>query len=526
MSSCCLSLTDMLGALGSGERISSLRGIRRGLEREALRITPAGRLSERDHPIELGAALTHSHITTDYAESLMEFITPVSDCLEVLLDQLGDIHRHALRHLGDERLWPLSMPCFIDAASPIRLAQYGHSNEGRLKTLYRQGLHHRYGSLMQVIAGVHFNFSMPESFWNEWQTVLTTQCQCKRFISDGYMGLIRNVYRFGWLVPYLFGASPALCRSFLAGREAALPFQSLGKGTLYLPYATSLRLSDLGYTNQSQAALAIDHNSLAGYLGSVRRALNTPAPAFAQLGVKTAEGYRQLNDRVLQLENELYAPIRPKRSLRNGERTLGAMERRGIEYIELRTLDVNPFSPLGVEAEQLRFLDLFLVWCLLRPSPALHDAETARNRRNFNKVVLEGRRPGLLLENERGEQSLREWGEQLFDELALVADLLDRSYGRVQYQQALEEQRKRLRDPDLTLSARLLNTLLAGGMDNGVYGRQLAEQYGQQLRSEPLRFWDEEYFAEEAAASLAKQAEIEAADHLPFDTYLATYLTR
>ncbi|GAA4503215.1 glutamate--cysteine ligase [Pseudaeromonas paramecii] len=522
----CLSLTDMLSGFSSADRLSSLRGIRRGLEREALRITPEGRLSMQDHPAGLGAALTHSHITTDYAESMMEFITPASDSMESLLNQLGDIHRHALRHLGQERLWPLSMPCFIGDQTPIRLAQYGHSNEGRVKTLYRQGLHHRYGSLMQVISGVHYNFSMPDSFWSEWQEIQAAKCQCKRFISDGYMGLIRNVYRFGWLVPYLFGASPALCSSFLNGRPTSLPFQSLGKGTLYLPYATSLRLSDLGYTNKAQSVLSINHDNLASYVGSVRRALHTSAPEFAAIGVKEGDEYRQLNDKVLQLENELYAPIRPKRSLRNGERTLCALERRGIEYIELRTLDVNPFSPLGVEAEQLRFLDLFLVWCLLRPSPALDEAEMARNRRNLNKVVLEGRRPGLQLESERGELSLRDWGEQLFDELALVAELLDKAYGRIQYQLTLQQHRAWLRDPSLTLSARLLDTLLAGELDNGVLGRQLAERYGQQLLEEPLRFWDEEYFAEEATASLAKQADIEAADHLSFDDFLSHYLAR
>ncbi len=520
-----VSLTDMLEQLNTSERIGSVRGIRRGIEREGLRITPEGRLAQSDHPQVLGSALTHPNITTDYSESLMEFITPASDSMETLLSQLGDIHRYSVQHLGEERLWPLSMPCFIGGEESIRLAQYGNSNLGRMKTLYRQGLHHRYGSLMQVIAGVHYNFSMPDSFWSEWQDVRGVRCQCKRFISDGYMGLIRNVYRFGWLIPYLFGASPALCSSFLQGRETGLPFQKLGKGTLYLPYATSLRLSDLGYTNKAQASLGINHDNLDSYLMSVRRALRTKTEEFTTLGVKVDGVYRQLNDNVLQLENELYAPIRPKRSPRAGERTLTALEHRGIEYIELRTLDINPFSPLGVDIQQLRFLDLFLVWCLLKPSAPLGEDDVRRNRHNLTQVVLEGRRPGLMLQTANGELSLRAWGEQLFDELLQVAQLLDRAYGRVQYQIALQAQKEKLQDPSQTLSARLLDHLRSHDMDNGAYGRELAETYRQQLRGEDLTFWDGAYFADEAHASLAKQQEIEATDHVSFDAFLECYLS-
>lgn len=520
-----VSLADMLAELNTAERIGSVRGIRRGIEREGLRITPEGRLAQTDHPRVLGAALTHPNITTDYSESLLEFITPASDSMDTLLSQLADIHRYAVQHLGEERLWPISMPCYIEGEDKIRLAQYGSSNIGRLKTLYRQGLHHRYGSLMQVIAGVHYNFSMPDSFWSEWQDVRGARCRCKRFISDGYMALIRNVYRYGWIVPYLFGASPAICGSFLQGRETRLPFETVGQGTLYLPYATSLRLSDLGYTNKAQAGLGINHDTLDSYLMTVRRALRTRSTEFAELGVQVNGEYRQLNDHVLQLENELYAPIRPKRTPRNGERTLTALEHRGIEYIELRTLDINPFTPLGVEIQQLRFLDLFLVWCLLKPSAHLTDDEIQRNRINQNRVVLEGRRPGLLLQTAQGERSLRDWGEELFDELAQVAQLLDRTYGRVHYQVALQEQREKLRNPDLTLSFRFLDHLLSHNMDSCTYARELAEKHRQQLRDEELTFWDGAYFADEAHTSLARQAEIEATDHLAFSSFIEQYLS-
>ncbi|WP_421270719.1 glutamate--cysteine ligase [Aeromonas veronii] len=524
MTTTSLSLTELLNALGSPERLTALKGIRRGIERECLRITPDGRLAQSDHPRALGSALTHPNITTDYSESLLEFITPATDSIDSLMEQLGDIHHHVIQHLGDERIWPLSMPCFVGGEESIRLAQYGSSNIGKMKTLYRQGLKNRYGSLMQVIAGVHFNFSMPDSFWSEWQELECVGCCSQRFISDKYMGLIRNVYRFGWLVPYLFGASPAICESFLKGRKSNLPFEKTGKGTLYLPYATALRLSDLGYTNSAQAGLKISHDSLPAYVSSLRRAINTHNPDFAKIGVKVDGEYRQLNDNVLQLENELYAPIRPKRTPRSGEKPSDALDQRGIEYIELRTVDVNPFTPLGIDADQIRFFDLFLVWCLLRPSPVLSDEEIVRNRRNQNKVVLEGRRPGLTLEDEQGNAiGLKEYGLKLFDELAQVADLLDRCCGRNRYRETLAMHREKLLNPELTYSARMLKELLESGKDNGCYGDKLATRYREDLLAGELQYWDEAYFAGEAKDSLAKQRERERSDSLSFDDFLADY---
>ncbi len=388
MTTTSLSLTELLTALGSPERLTALKGIRRGIERECLRITPEGTLAQTEHPRSLGSALTHANITTDYSESLLEFITPATDSIDSLMEQLGDIHRHTIHHLGDERIWPLSMPCFVGDEENIRLAQYGSSNIGRMKTLYR-GLKNRYGSLMQVIAGC------------------TSTSPCRTASGASGRSWCARVLQPALYLRQVHGADPqrlplrlagALSVRCLAGHlrllpqraQSNLPFQKTGKGTLYLPYATALRLSDLGYTNSAQAGLKISHDSLPAYVSSLRRAINTHDPDFAKIGVKVNGEYRQLNDNVLQLENELYAPIRPKRTPRSGEKPSDALEQRGIEYIELRTVDVNPFTPYGIEVDQIRFFDLFLVWCLLRPSPVLGDEEIARNRRNQTKVVLEG----------------------------------------------------------------------------------------------------------------------------------------
>ncbi|WP_130831277.1 glutamate--cysteine ligase [[Erwinia] mediterraneensis] len=500
----------------------ALKGICRGIERETLRVKPDGHLATSGHPESLGSALKHDWITTDFAETLLEFITPVDQDIDHLLLFLRDIHRHVARELGEERMWPFSMPCIIDDADEIQLAQYGSSNIGRMKTLYRQGLKNRYGALMQTISGVHYNFSLPLSFWQEWADVKDKESG-KETISAGYLRLIRNYYRFGWVIPYLFGASPAINDSFLQGREVKLPFETDGKGMLWLPYATSLRLSDLGYTNKSQSGLGITFNSLEEYVRALKAAIKTPSEEYAALGTKDVAGnWIQLNTNVLQIENELYAPIRPKRVTRSGEAPSDALLRGGIEYIEVRSLDINPFSATGVDADQVRFLDLFLIWCTLADAPEMSAEELLCSRKNWNRVVLEGRKPGQVIAVgcEEAQHSLVEVGKTLFADLRRVAEVLDSNQGSTQYQQVCDQLVASFDDPELTYSARILQAIKDNGL-NGT-GIALAEQYRHLLNEEPLEVLTEEDFARQARESLAAQKSLEESDTLDFEAYLAS----
>ncbi|EKM0529754.1 glutamate--cysteine ligase [Cronobacter turicensis] len=501
------------------EHPEALKGIRRGLERETLRVTPDGELATTGHPESLGSALTHKWITTDFAEALLEFITPVDGDINHMLTVMRDIHRHTARALGDERMWPLSMPCYIKEGQDIELAQYGTSNIGRFKTLYRSGLKNRYGALMQTISGVHYNFSLPLAFWQ-------AKCQVedaesgKEAISAGYFRLIRNYYRFGWVIPYLFGASPAICSSFLQGKPTKLPFEKTDCGMYYLPYATSLRLSDLGYTNKSQSNLGITFNDLHSYVAGLKRAIKTPSEEYAKLGLKKDGEYLQINTNILQIENELYAPIRPKRVTRDGESPSDALLRGGIEYIEVRSLDINPFSPIGVDENQVRFLDLFMVWCALADAPEMSSDELLCTRANWNRVILEGRKPGLTLGIgcETAQFPLEKVGKDLFRDLRRVAQTLDGIHGGQEYQQVCDRLVACFDDPELTYSARILRSMIENGI--GGTGRMLADNYRTMLREEPLQTLHEEDFRQEQAASLARQREIEAADTEPFDEWL------
>lgn len=500
----------------------ALKGIQRGLERETLRVNADGTLATTGHPEALGSALTHKWITTDFAEALLEFITPVDGDIQHMLTFMRDLHRYTARKLGDERMWPLSMPCYIAEGQDIELAQYGTSNTGRFKTLYREGLKNRYGALMQTISGVHYNFSLPMAFWQA-KCGVTEGEAAKEKISAGYFRLIRNYYRFGWVIPYLFGASPAICSSFLQGKPTTLPFEKTDCGMYYLPYATSLRLSDLGYTNKSQSNLGITFNDLHEYVAGLKRAIKTPSEEYARIGVEKDGKRLQINSNVLQIENELYAPIRPKRVTRSGESPSDALLRGGIEYIEVRSLDINPFSPIGVDEQQVRFLDLFMVWCVLADAPEMSSDELLCTRTNWNRVILEGRKPGLTLGIgcETAQFPLPKVGKDLFRDLKRVAQTLDSIHGGEEYQKVCDELVACFDNPELTFSARILRSMIDEGI--GGTGKAFGEAYRNLLREEPLEILQEEEFIAERDASVRRQQEIEAADTEPFAAWLAKH---
>lgn len=494
----------------------------RGVERETLRYTSDGQIATTEHPKELGAPLTHEWITTDFSESLLEFITPVSHDIPTLMSQLKDIHHFANDKLYQERLWPLSMPCKVSDEDDIALANYGHSNVGRMKTLYRQGLKNRYGSLMQVISGVHFNFSFPESFWDALFGEQDPE-QRQAAKSEAYFGLIRNYYRFGWLIPYFFGASPAICSSFLKGRETKLEFESIND-TLFLPHATSLRMSDLGYTNSEQSALKISFNGISEYLEGLNRAIRTPSEKFSQIGVKEGAEHKQLNSNVLQIENELYAPIRPKRVARSGEKPSEALARGGVEYIEVRALDVNPFSSVGISEDQVRFLDIFLTWCALSDSDPMDDCELNCWQHNWSSVISEGRRKGIELTiGCDGEKlTLQQWVHRIFDEFEQIAQLMDEAHGNQDYQAVCDELRQWIDEPELTLSGKMLDKIKQFG-GSGQFGEYLGQGYQQEFERYDYQVYSQHAMEQEAEDSVTKQQQLESADSVDFEQYLTEY---
>lgn len=490
-----------------------------------MRINPDGKLATSTHPAALGSALTHESITTDFSESLLEFITPPERSPQRTLAQLRDIHKFVLSNLGDERLWPMSMPCYVASADDIPIAQYGTANIAKMKTLYRVGLKNRYGSMMQAIAGVHFNFSLPQSFWQQWLAELGHSADTAD-ISAAYFALIRNYRRFCWLIPYLYGASPSLCGSFLQQNQSSLPFKRLGKGSIYLPYATSLRMSDLGYTNSAQSTLSICYNDVDSYIASLRQAINTPSAEYARFEQLHNGQRQQLNANVLQIENELYSPIRPKQPIRPLEKPTDALAQRGVSYIEVRSLDVNPFSDVGIEEQQFYFLDTLLLYCAIVPSEFFDAAGYQQTERNLNTVVLQGRQPGLTLELEGGSVGLKQWANQIFAELEQVAALLDKVNHTDKFSSAVSAEWRKVDNPELTYSGRLLDHLLSNNLDNGEYGLSLAEGYKQEITQRDYTLANAREFVVLATESLQAQQQLEQSDDKSFEQFLADYFAR
>lgn len=491
----------------------------RGIEKESLRVTPQGRLAQTDHPAALGSALTHANITTDYSEALLELITSASHSIEDCLQQLHDLHAYTCMNLpAGERLWVSSMPCLIESDEQIPLARYGSSNIGRLKTLYREGLGLRYGRVMQTIAGIHYNFSMPESFWADYRELKGSSEPLQQFQTRQYLHLIRNFHRHSWLLPYLFGASPAVSRCFTRGRDHDL--EAFDDSTWYKPHATALRMGNLGYKSEAQRSLFVCYNELDSYLDSLQKALTTPYPPYETIGARRDGHLQQINTNLLQLENEFYGTIRPKRVGGAGERPLTLLREHGIQYIEVRVLDLNPFLPVGIDAEQIRFLDAFLLHCLLADSPACTRTSYHEIEDNLARVVNRGREPGLMLAREGREVSFAGWANELLQDVGLAAALLDGIHQSEDHAAAVAAQQARVADPELTPSARVLREMRAAGKPFCAYTMAQSAAtlaWFQQAGLSPERLAE---MRQASRLSLQRQGEIEAEDVESFEAFV------
>ena len=483
-----------------------LRGIQRGIEKEGLRVAPDGTLAHTPHPVALGSALTHPHITTDFSESQLELVTGVHDRVDDCLNELTTIHRVVLQSLGDECMWAASMPGRLPADAEIPIGDYGTSNVGQAKRVYRLGLSHRYGSRMQTISGIHYNWSFPGAS------------------SADYFALIRNFRRHSFLLLVLFGASPAVTSAFAAGQPHGL--DTLSDATLYLPYATSLRMGRLGYQSDAQSALCVSYNDLEGYANSLHEALTVPYPAYEAIGIRDEQGgYRQLATSLLQIENEFYSTIRPKRVIRSGERPLHALRERGVEYVEVRCMDLNPFLDVGIDTHTARVLDVFLTHALLSDSPPDSPEEIRALQANHLLAASRGREPGLMLQRDGQPVSLRDWGLALLDEGMAVAEALDQAQGGDAYQAAWAQARRDFLSPDTLPSARVLEAIRtqhAGRFD--AFGLACSQEVKRSLLAQPLSDAEQAAWQAQAQTSLAEQAQIESADTLDFEAFRQRYV--
>lgn len=342
------------------EAIALLKQGLHGIEREALRINPDGTLAITPHPAALGSSFNNPSITTDFSESQIEIITAPHPSLEETFAELKSLHETVYAALGSEQLWPFSMPCILPPLERIPIARYGDSPEAKERELYREGLAFRYGKMMQMISGVHYNFSFSKAFWEYLYKESNPTGDLQSFINEKYLDLARNFARHRWLFTYLFGRSPVKNESYTCKNMVA-----------NAPFATSLRLSRCGYSNP--ARIDIDYNSFDAYVKSIEKAIHTPNPAYEGHGI---------NSNLLQLPSEYYFGIRLK-----------PIADRVVQYIEIRIFDLNPESALGIDHATLRFSHLFLIFCLLEDSASLSPDELKANTEKQQRAAINGRDP-------------------------------------------------------------------------------------------------------------------------------------
>lgn len=498
-------------------------GIQRGIEKEALRVDAFGFLSKKSHPKALGSSLTHPLITTDYSEALLELITEPGTEIAHLFQQLTVLHQLAYRSMEDDLLWTSSMPCHLPESDSIPIAEYGNSNWGQLKRLYRVGLGYRYGRMMQTIAGIHYNFSLPNTFWERYKAwmdeanpAISKEMSLSTFISEQYLSMIRNVFRYGWLLALLLGASPAISKTYFDHLKTPSFLKPLDfdKETLIAPYATSLRLSDLGYHNKTGQNMFISYNALPEFLSTLQQAIHTPHPLYTRIGVFENGNYKQMNDSLLQTEDEHYALVRPKCRIKGGERQLKALMERGIEYLEIRALDVNPFVPLGIDEVTVRWLDAFLIMCLVEQSPPLMRAEVDSIHKHHDAIAKEGRKLPLY----------REDAKKLMCKMHDVAVILDNAYNSHQWVDAHCVMLQRLEQPDTLNSGRVLKEMFERKESHFEFAKRWSYIHKNQLSHLPLTQKEIDFYDKMAESSLKQQALLEKERDIPFKQYLYDYL--
>lgn len=428
-----------LSLFATSETKQLLQGLH-GLEKESLRVNPDGSLALTPHPKGLGSPLTHPQITTDFSESQVEMITAPFHEIDQTLEALESLHREVYENLENgEMLWPMSMPCVLPKPELIPIARYGDSPEGQVRERYRQGLSSRYGKTMQMISGVHYNFSFNPELW-PFLAKIAGEKNVDAFKNQAYMNVIQNFLRYRWIFVYLFAASPEKDPSY----QCALMNVDVSE-------AISLRLSRCGYSNP--AKIDVSFQNFDQHVRDIRTATETPYNPYANIPV-------QLNDHLLQLANEYYASIRVKPPSLQGS-LLESLETQGAGYLEVRILDLYPFSPIGVDKSQLEFLHLLLSFCLLEENSPLRPVEAIEANDRQQKVAIEGQDLPMVL---------REEAELLLQRMKPLAEILGK-------QELLEKWRHEVLQPTDRPWQRILAEEAKDGDSFLDFGLRKAQEY-------------------------------------------------
>ncbi len=460
---------------GKNTRQLLLEGIW-GIEKESLRIAPSGKLALTPHPAEFGDKLENPHITVDFSESQLELITPPLPSIEGTHQFLSELHTIIEDSLEDELLWPLSMPGCLPDEKMIPLAKFGTDQTRREKEIYRSGLALRYGKRMQMISGIHYNFSFSDRFLDFIYEKSGRHIDRRVYKDQFYFNLAKNFLEFRWLLIYLFGASPLGTETYMQtflSKNAGLCDKAGCRKTFGNPvkYATSLRMSRFGYENSSQNRLNVSYNSLKEYIRDLRKALATKVESYSKLGLHRNGQQIQLNGNLLQSENEYYAPVRFKQIPQKGQTMLDTLEEKGVGYLEFRIFDLDPFENTGIGLNQLYFLHVFNLFCAFEQQAEIAQSDLERFNDNAQLTALFGRNARLKLKVGQSEKkSIKDWGSQFFTKLMRIAELLDEAGNSSKFQKSVWLQLSKLADPENLPSSEIVRSMEENRTDYNGFG--------------------------------------------------------
>ncbi|MFR1317177.1 MAG: bifunctional glutamate--cysteine ligase GshA/glutathione synthetase GshB [Clostridium perfringens] len=415
-----------------------------GLEKENVRVTERGNLALTPHPKTFGDREKNPYIKTDFSESQLEMVTPVCNTLEEVYSFICNLNKVVSLEImkNGEFLWPQSNPPILPREEEIPIAKLSNRED----ELYRENLSYKYGKKKQVISGIHYNFSFKEEFIKLLYKELKVEKDFREFKDDIYLRMARNFQKYHWLLIYLTGASPVFHESYID--EIKKEGEKLGEDSYYIKDDTSLRNSSYGYKNKRD--YYVSYNSIEEYASDIKNLVN---------------------DKEIQSIKEYYNPIRLK-SL-GSEDMLESLINKGIDYLEVRLLDLDPLSIQGVSKETLYLVHLFMIYTLLKENKEVTYKEHEEFFQNHDMVALKGRNEEAVIYENGVPVLLKDKGREILSEMGEIVEILFSN--NEEFKNVIKRALEKINNPHDTISEKLIKDIKEEGYIN--FHMRLAKEY-------------------------------------------------
>lgn len=366
-----------------------------GVEREGLRVDQIGKLSEKPHPVIFGYKMCNPYITTDFSESQLELITPAFSSTKETYKFLNALYDIVSMELEDEYLWPQSMPAIIPEDKDIPIAEFCGCEEGKIAREYREELLLKYGGKKQLISGIHYNFSFNENIIKKLYENSDKNSDYKTFKDNIYLKVTRNYLRYRWLLIYLLGCTSVVHESY--NEDCVKELNEISKDSFSNEGALSYRNSECGYKNKID--LFPSYDSVGEYVNSINKFID---------------------EDFIDSHKELYAPIRLK--AKDPKSLLKSLVSDGINYLEYRSIDINPFEKGGISLDDLYFINLFNIFLLIEDESDYKNWQEEALK-NQNIIATKGQNDVDLIKDGKSVSKIT-WGLEILDKIKVINDEL------------------------------------------------------------------------------------------------------